>query len=173
MGQKSVVQFRARGWREARVDTRVQLVLRLMPFAEVGEGDATETTTESENKGYKVDNFFGRVALDLEWNAKDGNLDRDVAAYRSLYDAGLIDVGVLITRTMDDLRKLAKRVRLEAGMSEAEAKKMLNTTTTNLNKLLPRMRRGDAGGCPLLVIAICERTWEGGRPTKHAQDLFS
>jgi hypothetical protein len=155
-------QFRLRGWREARVDTKVQLVLRLMPFAAAGEKKPLESTTESLNQGYKVDNVLDRVAMDLEWNAKDGNLDRDVAAYRALYQAGLIDVGVLVTRTLDDLRELAKRVRLEAGMSQDEAKKMLNTTTTtNLTKLLPRMSRGDAGGCPMLVVAICERTWEG------------
>jgi hypothetical protein len=162
-------EFRARGWREARVDTRVLLELRLMPFAEAGERQPEVRPTESVSKGYKVDNVLGRVAMDVEWNAKDGNLDRDIAAYRALYDAGLIDVGVLITRTQEDLRALARRVRLEAGMSEDVARKMLNTTTTtNLGKLLPRMTRGDAGGCPLLAIAICERTWEGWSPDTPA-----
>jgi hypothetical protein len=161
-------EFRVRGWREARVDTKVQLVLRPMPFAEAGESSASVSTRESLNEGYKVDNILDRVALDLEWNAKDGNLDRDVAAYRALYDAGLIDVGILVTRTMGDLRDLARRVRLEAGMSETEAKKMLGTTTTtNLTKLLPRLQRGDAGGCPVLTVAICERTWERYDGAQH------
>ena len=30
--------------------------------------------TETVNEGYKVDNFRDRIALDVEWNAKDGNL---------------------------------------------------------------------------------------------------
>jgi hypothetical protein len=47
-------------------------------------------------------------------------------------------------------------------MSEAEAKKMVGTTiTTNLARLLSRMGLIGAGGCPMLSIAICERTWEG------------
>ncbi|MCB4825330.1 hypothetical protein LHA35_26810, partial [Roseicella sp. GB24] len=43
-----------------------------------------------------VDNFKGRVVLDVEWNAKDGNLDRDLASYRSWYEAGVISAGVII-----------------------------------------------------------------------------
>lgn len=31
------------------------------------------------------------------------------------------------------------------------------TTTTNLEKLEPRLTRGDAGGCPVLAVAITRR----------------
>lgn len=153
--------LRRRGWREARVDTDIELKLRIMPYRPAGEQDATVTSTTVNNRGYKVDNFKGRVALDLEWNAKDGNLDRDIGAYRALYEAGMIDVAVLVTRTLTDLREFAARVRMDAGMPEAEARKALNTTTTtNLDKLLPRLTRGDAGGCPILAVAISSRTYE-------------
>lgn len=153
--------FRSRGWREARVDTDIDLKLRIYPYAPAGEKKAIVTSTQVSNEGYKVDNFKGRVALDLEWNAKDGNLDRDISAYRALYDAGLIDVAVLITRTQTDLRELGTRLRIEAGVDPEEAKKVLGTsTTTNLDKLLPRLTRGDGGGCPILVVAICARTWD-------------
>ncbi len=151
--------FRSVGWREARVDTDIELNLRIMPYAPDGEKEATVTSTRVANKGYKVDNFKGRVALDLEWNAKDGNLDRDIGAYRALYDAGLIDLGVIVTRTTDDLRALGYRLRIAAGMSEENAKKVLGTTTTtNLDKLIPRLTRGDAGGCPILAVAISSDT---------------
>jgi len=154
--------FRSRGWREGRVDTEIKLVLRLMPFALAGETSPHVEESSVTNEGYKVDNVKGRVAMDLEWNAKDGNLDRDLAAYRALYDAGLIDGAILVTRTMEDLRALGYRIRTDAGRSEAEAKKVLGTsTTTNTTKLLPRIQRGDAGGCPVLIVAICERTWIG------------
>lgn len=114
--------------------------------------------TETRNEGYKVDNFRDRVALDVEWNAKDGNLDRDIGAYRALYDAALIDVGVLNTRTMD-LRDLGRQLALDAGMTIEQAKPILTTTTTtNREKLLPRMTRGDAGGCPMLAVFICAAT---------------
>lgn len=153
--------FRKRGWREARVDTEIELNLRIYPYAPDGEKNTRVVTTTTLNPGFKVDNFKDRVALDLEWNAKDGNLDRDLGAYRALYDAGLIDVAVIVTRTMDDLRQFAKQVRLESGMPEAEARKLLSTTTTtNLDKLLPRLTRGSGGGCPILAIAISSHTYE-------------
>ena len=120
LAQRFNAAFRDRGWREARVDTEITLRLHVRPYRPAGEEHATETTTSVENPGYLVDNFKGRVALDLEWNAKDGNLDRDIAAYRSLYDAGFIDVAVLVTRTQDELRSFARRVRLAEGMDEAD-----------------------------------------------------
>jgi hypothetical protein len=135
-----------------------------MPFAEAGETAARVVESSVSNEGYKVDSVKDRVAMDLEWSAKDGNLDRDLAAYRALYDAGLIDGAVLVTRTVDDLRALGYRIRLAAGMDEKSAKNVLSTsTTTNTKKLIPRLQRGDAGGCPVLAAAICGRTWEGWR----------
>ncbi len=150
--------FRDQGWREGRYDTRITGSLRIMPYARAGEGKQRVVETEVFNEGYKVDNVKGRVALDVEWNAKDGNLDRDIGAYRALYDAGMIDAAVLITRTQDDLRALAVRLAAEAGYADADTR-LKTTTTTNLVKLLPRMTRGDAGGCPLLAVAITARCW--------------
>lgn len=150
--------YREKGWREARVDTLIQLSLKKTPLRTAGEESLEPIVTETLNEGYKVDNFRDRVALDVEWNAKDGNLDRDIGAYRSLYDAALIDVGVLITRTLD-VRDLGRRLGLAAGMSAEQARRILNTTTTtNREKLLPRLTRGDAGGCPILAVFISPAT---------------
>jgi len=149
--------FRQVGWREGRVDTLISLKVQVSPYRKAGETQPIVTESIVENKGYKVDNFKGRIALDVEWNAKDGNLDRDVGAYRALYDAALIDVGVIITRTQEDLRALALAL-------DAESSKFATTTTTNLGKLKPRLTRGDGGGCPILAIAISARTCgEGAR----------
>jgi len=153
--------FRGQGWREARVDTQTRLTLVLQPYSPAGETHTVETETETNNTGYKVDNFKDRVALDVEWNAKDGNLDRDVSAYRALYDNALIDVGVLLTRTHYDLRDLGYLLGRAHGYDDKRAKSILGTsTTTNSEKLIPRMTRGDGGGCPLLAIFICAATHE-------------
>jgi Restriction endonuclease BglII len=141
--------FRDLGWREGRYATKITSLLKLMPHRPAGERKPVIRETEVLNEGYKVDNVKGGVALDVEWNAKDGNLDRDVGAYRSLYDAGIISAGVIVTRTMTDLRELGVRL--------GRPKFLDTTTTTNLNKLEPRMTRGDAGGCPLLAVAITAR----------------
>ena len=139
--------FRRRGWREGRHDTRIVSELRIMPYRPAGDVEAHVVKAEVLNEGYKVDNVKGRVALDVEWNAKDGNLDRDLGAYRALYDAGIIDGAVIVTRTQD-MRSLA---------AQHGVKKFDTTTTTNLEKLLPRLTRGDAAGCPVLVVAITPR----------------
>lgn len=164
-GNKSTVArrlddaFRKRGWREGRVDTRIISEFQLQPHRPAGELKPTVRTSEVFNKGYKADNVKGRIALDIEWNAKDGNLDRDIGAYRALYDAGVIDGAVMITRTQE-LAQLANKLGREAGLSVSEAARRLgSTTTTNLDKLEPRMTRGDGGGCPLLAVAISERCW--------------
>lgn len=143
------VAFRDRGWREGRHDTKITSLLRLMPYRPAGEKKARIVEKEVLNEGYKVDNVKGGVALDVEWNAKDGNLDRDVSAYRALYDAGVIASGVVLTRTMTDLRDL--------GAKLGRPRFLATSTTTNLGKLEPRLTRGDAGGCPLLAVAITAR----------------
>jgi hypothetical protein len=152
--------FRERGWREGRVDTVVTSRLQVQPWAPAGERGVVVRESEVFNEGYKVDNVKGRVALDVEWNAKDGNLDRDIGAYRALYDAGLIDGAVLLTRTHDDLRELARDLSRAAGQTEEQVRSRLSTsTTTHLGKLESRMTRGDAGGCPLLAVAVSARCW--------------
>lgn len=154
--------FRRRGWREGRHDVRVESRLHLMPYGPAGELSPLVRATEVVSEGYKVDNVKGRVALDVEWNAKDGNLDRDLAAYRALYEAGIIDAGVIITRTQEDLRSWAVEL-------DGDTTKFHTTTTTNLQKLLPRLTRGDAGGCPLLAVAISRRTAMGGSAQERPQ----
>ncbi len=144
------IEFRELGWREARHDTSVTSVLSKQPYRPAGEKLVVAVTHEVLNEGYKIDNVKARVALDVEWNAKDGNLDRDLAAYRALYEAGIVDVGVIITRTQGDLR-------LAALALDPASTKFATTTTTNLAKLEPRLTRGDPGGCPVLAIAITAR----------------
>ena len=141
--------FRERGWREGRHDTRIESSLKRLPWLPAGELAPTLLKSEVLNEGYKVDNVKGRLAVDVEWNAKDGNHDRDLAAYRALYEAGILDGAAIITRTQDDLRARAATLGV--------ARWLATTTTTNLAKLVPRLTRGDSGGCPLLVAAITAR----------------
>jgi hypothetical protein len=143
--------FRERGWREGRYDTNVTAELTLVPYKPAGETEPDITRTQVFNEGYKVDNVKGRIALDVEWNAKDGNLDRDISAYRALYEGAIITAAVIITRSQDDLRALGTRIgRNPFG----------TTTTTNLPKLQPRLTRGDSGGCPVLAVAITARCYQ-------------
>ena len=75
--------FAERGWRETRLDMETRGILFAKNGQKIGE------LQPNYQEGYLVDNFKNRIVLDVEWNAKDGNLDRDLAAYRSWYEAGL------------------------------------------------------------------------------------
>ncbi|MCB0918296.1 MAG: restriction endonuclease [Actinobacteria bacterium] len=184
-GNKSAVaaeldeHFRRRGWREARVDTATTLSLHRMPHREAGEQWPEITESTVSNQGYKVDNFKGRVALDVEWNAKDGNLDRDIGAYRFLYESGLIDVGVIVTRSTQDIVALAATLSVRQGQdreaAERTARRFATSTTTNIEKLQHRLARGDAGGCPVLAVAITAATLsdEQRPPEDEAPALIS
>jgi len=154
--------FSERGWREIRVDLVTQGVLMTKSGKEV------ERLHEVYQEGYLVDNFKGRVALDVEWNAKDGNLDRDLSAYRSWHEAGVISAAVLITQDRSSLKELADRLwadyqaTLPEGRRNAKLPIDLGTsTTTNLDKAALRVRRGVMGTCPLLIAAATQATWNG------------
>lgn len=154
--------FAARGWRETRVDLQTQGVLYAKNGDEIGRLPVVE------QEGYLVDNFKGRVALDVEWNAKDGNLDRDLSAYRAWHEAGVISAAVLITQDRLALKELANEIwgQYQGTLPEADRNSRLpidlgTSTTTNLEKAALRVRRGVMGTCPLLVIAATRATWNG------------
>lgn len=153
--------FSERRWREIRVDLTTQGVLISKSGKEV------ERLAELYQEGYLVDNFKGRVALDVEWNAKDGNLDRDLSAYRAWHDAGVISAAVLITQDRVGLKALAERLWAEYQETlpaERHTKLPIDlgtSTTTNLEKAALRVRRGVMGTCPLLVVAATPATWNG------------
>jgi hypothetical protein len=97
---------------------------------------------------HKVDCFKGRVALEVEWNAKDTFYDRDLNNFRLLFDLRVIDAGVIVTRA-DHLGALRKKL----GRSDFGA------TTTHMGKLLPRLNGGSGGGCPVLVLGITDHLY--------------
>lgn len=154
--------FSARGWREIRIDLSTQGIL----LSKVG--DVVERLPPVEQEGYLVDNFKGRVALDVEWNAKDGNLDRDLSAYRAWHEAGVISAAVLITQDRQALKALAERLWADYQETLPEELRkaklpidLATSTTTNLEKAALRVRRGVMGTCPLLVVAATQATWNG------------
>lgn len=152
--------FAQRGWREMRLDLVTQGILVTRG------GQVVDQLPPMFQEGYLVDNFKGRVVLDVEWNAKDGNLDRDMSAYRSWHEAGVISAAVLITQDRAALKPLAEHLWSEYQNTlppEQRSPRLpidLNTsTTTNFEKAALRVRRGVMGTCPLLVVAASPDTW--------------
>ncbi|WP_440029844.1 BglII/BstYI family type II restriction endonuclease [Chromobacterium amazonense] len=152
--------FSDRGWRETRVDLSTQGILLSKKL------EVIERLPAVHQEGYLVDNFKGRVALDVEWNAKDGNLDRDLSAYRAWHEAGVISAAVLITQDRIKLKQLAERLWFDYQETLPEELRnpklpidLKTSTTTNLEKAELRVRRGVMGTCPLLVVAATPDTW--------------
>jgi len=152
--------FSDRGWRETRVDLSTQGILLSKKL------EVIEQLPVVYQEGYLVDNFKGRVALDVEWNAKDGNLDRDLSAYRAWHEAGVISAAVLITQDRVKLKQLAEALwsDYQATLPEEQRQSKLpidlnTSTTTNLEKAALRVRRGVMGTCPLLIVAATPDTW--------------
>lgn len=166
--------FRATGWREAKFEQKLVTNLVLNPYRPAGESSKIVRSSVSEYEGHQIDNVKGRVGIDVEWNPKDGNLDRDFSNFRNLYDAGVLDLGVLIVRREAGMRTLwsetiARAQELnKAGFVSTEWSERLKktpldplgtSTTSNFEKLMRRVERGDGGGCPILAIAITTRCY--------------
>jgi hypothetical protein len=104
---------------------------------------------ELNSPTHKVDCFKGKVALEVEWNNKDPFFDRDLNNFRLLIDLRVIDVGVIITRA-DHLQGLFD----ELGRGSS-----YGSSTTHMNKLIPRIEGGSGGGCPILVFGITKSVY--------------
>ncbi len=76
-------------------------VLRRGKFA---EQPFDQKIIEGYIDGHNIDFLKNKVAFDLEWNSKDQTFDRNLLAMRTYFDCGLIDVGVIVTRS-EELRK--------------------------------------------------------------------
>ncbi|MDO5705036.1 MAG: BglII/BstYI family type II restriction endonuclease [Paracoccus sp. (in: a-proteobacteria)] len=155
-------EFAERGWAETRLDLATTGILVSRDGKKIGE------LPPVYQEGYLVDNFRNRVVLDVEWNAKDGNLDRDLASYRSWFEAGVISAGVIITKDRLSLLGLARRLWAGYQLTLPEDQRnprlpidLATSTVTAFDKAQLRVRRGVMGTCPVLIVAATDRTWNG------------
>ena len=134
------------GW-EGEVRITADLLVKLHSH------NPSEFVIEDYIDGHKIDFFKRKIAIDLEWNSKDQTFDRDLLAFRAYYECGIIDCGVIITRSAE----------LNPVFDALGIKAKYGASTTWLGKLLPRIKSRRHGGCPLLVIGITPKVitdWE-------------
>lgn len=104
--------------------------------------------------GHQIDFVKDRVAFDLEWNSKDQTFDRDLYAMRAFYDCGIIDAGIILTRSTNLAVMFADIAsRLDSLVS---FKEKYGASTTWMGKLDYRVNAGRAGGCPILALGFTE-----------------
>lgn len=143
------------GWREARISADLHVKLL---HAKQKDRVLAEYVREGFLDGHRIDFLNNRVALDLEWNSKDQTYDRDLYAFSAFYEAGAIDLGIIITRgnALDGnfLKGLGKVLKKDGSEGEEEVYKKFGSSTTWMGKLLYRLDAGRNGGCPVLAIGI-------------------
>lgn len=141
-------------WIEARISA--DLHVRLLRAK--GGGVVRDYVRAGYLDGHRIDFVNGKVALDLEWNSKDQTYDRDLYAFSAFYEAGAIDVGIILTRgsslDTDFFRSLGKVLNKDGSEGQDEVYKKFGASTTWMGKLLYRLDAGRNGGCPVLAIGI-------------------
>lgn len=142
-------------WMETRISA--DLNVKLLD-AKAKNKVVSEYIREGYLDGHRIDFVNDRVALDLEWNSKDQTYDRDLYAFSAFYDAGAIDVGVILTRgsSLDNnfFRSLGKVLKKDGSEGAEDVYKKFGASTTWMGKLLYRLDAGRNGGCPVLAIGI-------------------
>ena len=141
------------GWKELEISA--DLTVRLLEGKRIKKVTG-EFVLKDYITGHKIDYVKGSVAADMEWNSKDQTFDRDLYAFRTFFECGIITCGVIITRS-EQLNQvfasLGKEVAAKYGAS-----------TTWMGKLLDRVHARRHGGCPLFIVGLTPETiidWEG------------
>lgn len=148
------------GWREIRItgDLLVKLYLRREnQRGHFSEEAFDEKVIEGYIDGHNIDFVKDKVAFDLEWNSKDQTFDRDLLAMRTYFDCGLIEVGIIVTRSRE-LNDIFKEIR------DSKGKPLISkygASTTWMGKLEYRLKSRRNGGCPILAIGIKKSCIEG------------
>lgn len=149
------------GWREIRISG--DLIVKKYPRkkaqrrGQFADKPSEEEMIEGYIDGHNIDYLKNRVAFDLEWNSKDQTFDRDLLAMRTYFDCGLIDVGVIVTRSKE-LDEVFKR---EMDENNQTLIRKYGASTTWIGKLTYRLDSRRNGGCPILAVGIRKECIEG------------
>ena len=148
------------GWKEIRITG--DLLVKLYPRKSTQRGRFSDTAYDEKIiKGYidghNIDFVKGKVAFDLEWNSKDQTFDRDLLAMRTYFDCGLIEVGVIVTRSQE-LNDIFKVLTDKSGRPLMPK---YGASTTWMGKLEYRLKSRRNGGCPILAVGIKKTCVEG------------
>lgn len=142
------------GWREIRISGDLHVKLYPRQTAQRRGRFSAEPFDEriihSYIDGHNIDFLKNKVAFDLEWNSKDQTFDRDLLAMRTYFDCGLVDVGIIVTRS-EELNDIFRLVRDEKGDTLL---KKYGASTTWMGKLEYRLKSRRNGGCPILAVGI-------------------
>ena len=149
-------------WHETRIqgDLIIKVIKQKNPLALSDTTlKAREVVIKNYIDGHKIDYVKNKVALEIEWNSKDQTFDRDLYAFRTFHECGVISVAILITRS-EELDRIFNKLPLlkKDGSVDKDkdgipkmCKQKYGASTTWIGKLLYRLNAGRHGGCPVLI----------------------
>lgn len=148
------------GWREMKISG--DLLVKIYPRRADQRGRFADAPSDEKLiagyiDGHNIDFIKNKVAFDLEWNSKDQTFDRDLLAMRTYFNCGLIDVGVIVTRS-EELNDIFRTQTDERGVG---LMRKYGASTTWMGKLLYRLQSRRNGGCPILAVGIRKACIEG------------
>lgn len=144
------------GGNESTIPKRMSGIIRPLGWKENQlNAKILADNVEISQDTHKIDYIKGRVAFDLEWNSKDQTFDRDLYAFKTFFEFNRISLAVLVTRS-NELDPWFKSLgEYEAKYSVLrDYKAKYGASTTHMGKLIPRLKAGRNGGCPVLVFGI-------------------
>jgi hypothetical protein len=154
--------LRPKGWHETII--QADLLVKLLWKEPAGLKNRKEIFEEREEHltrakfldGHKVDYVKNRVAFDLEWNSKDQTFDRDLYAFSAFSQCGVVDVGVLVTRSAELNTVFRSLTALDKDGNDTgkPLHQKYGASTTWMGKLLYRLNAGRNGSCPVLAFGI-------------------
>ena len=157
-----------KGWQEIKIkgDLSVKIFPRKGRKGSFGDEPTRTQLIKGWIDGHNIDFVKGKVAFDLEWNSKDQTFDRDLLAMRTYFDCGIIDVGVIVTRSqdLDEVFKSIPDGKDKHGKPQTLMRKY-GASTTWMGKLTPRLDSRRNGGCPIMAVGIknkCVTDWKTG-----------
>ncbi|WP_269773927.1 BglII/BstYI family type II restriction endonuclease [Bacillus siamensis] len=114
-------------------------------------------TINLNSQTHEIDLFKDKVAIEIEWNNKHQFFSRDLEAFDYLYKAGIIDVGVIITKhtslhtffeSLGYLISTKKRIAEKYASTHTHTEKLYNLIRTN------------RCSCPLVIIGITNKVYK-------------
>lgn len=168
----------AAGGNESQIPKRLSSILRPLGWEETKISGDLHVTVERRNNtdkkrhtsntvlgnyisGHNIDYVKDNVAIDMEWNSKDQTFDRDLFAFRTFHECGIISCGILITRS-ESLNPVFESLG-------PDIKKKYGASTTWMGKLLPRLQTRRNGGCPVWVVGITPKTIRNEEEIVHVE----
>ena len=142
-----------RGWKRYLItaDVTYRFYERKIDQKQYEDFPSKENTVKDYISGPRVDYMKSRVAMCLEWNKKDVSFDRVLTSLRIFHEYNLISAGIIVTRA-EDMTEVFKELNIA---------KKYGSSSTHIDRLIPRIETGEAGTCPLLIAGIRKSCVEG------------